>query len=139
MAKNSEPNKEEVVNHQVDSRIAAVRDLIFGENIQQYDSEFSDIYEKIKQLKESTKNNLSDAVNNLDNQLTEQKSSSADELSKAISHLENKLADLESLMDHKIQDLQDDLDKKLADLDDEKTDRRKLGKALEKIAMMLQE
>lgn len=33
----------------------------------------------------------------------------------------------------------DDLDKRLADLDDEKADRRKLGKALEKIAQMLQE
>ena len=42
-------------------------------------------------------------------------------------------------MDHKFQDLNDDLDKRLADLDDEKTDRRKLGKALEKIALMLQE
>ena len=49
------------------------------------------------------------------------------------------MADLESLMDLKIQDLNDDLDKKIADLDDEKADRKKLGKALEKIALMLQE
>ena len=42
-------------------------------------------------------------------------------------------------MEYKIQDLTEDLNKKIADLDNEKTDRRKLGKALEKIALMLQE
>ncbi|MHB0755006.1 hypothetical protein [Polaribacter sp. M15] len=117
MANNPETNKETTANQPVDSRIAAVRDLIFGENIQQYDSEFADVYNKIEALKNSTNKNLSEAVTNL----------------------ENKLADLESLVDHKFQDLNDDLDKRLADLDDEKADRRKLGKALEKIALMLQE
>lgn len=117
MAKNTEEKNEPVVNQQIDSRIAAVRDLIFGENIQQYDSEFADVYEKIKALQDESRRGLAEAVTNI----------------------ENKLADLESLVDHKFQDLQDDLDKRLADLDDEKTDRRKLGKALEKIALMLQE
>lgn len=113
MAKKSEESN----SNQVDSRIAAVRDLIFGENIQQYNTEFSDLYKKIENLQEETRKSLSDSVINL----------------------ENKLADLESLMEHKIQDLTEDLDKKITDLDDEKTDRRKLGKALEKIALMLQE
>ena len=98
-------------------RIAAVRELIFGENMKEYSSEFADVYNKIQSLKEATDKNLQEAVTNL----------------------ENKLADLESLMDHKFQDLNDDLDKRLADLDDEKADRRTLGKALEKIALMLQE
>ncbi len=117
MENNPETNKKPTANQQVDSRIAAVRDLIFGENIQQYDSEFADVYEKIESLKNSTNKNLAEAVTNL----------------------ENKLADLESLVDHKFQDLNEDLDKRLADLDDEKVDRKKLGKALEKIALMLQE
>lgn len=117
MEKKSEKNNAPETTQQVDSRIAAVRDLIFGENIQQYNSEFEDVFNRIKALQSKTESNLGDAVANL----------------------ENKLADLESLMDHKFQDLNDDLDKKLADLDDEKADRRKLGKALEKIAQMLQE
>lgn len=117
MEKKSEKNNAPEAPQQVDSRIAAVRDLIFGENIQQYNTEFEDVFNRIKALQQQTENNLGDAVTNL----------------------ENKLADLESLMDHKFQDLNDDLDKKLADLDDEKADRRKLGKALEKIAIMLQE
>jgi len=91
--------------------------LIFGENMQQYSTEFADVYDKIKSLENQTEKNLSEAVSNI----------------------EAKLADLESLMDHKFQDLTDDFEKKLADLDDEKADRKKLGKALEKIALMLQE
>jgi len=117
MAKNSEINNEQIDNQLVDSRLAAVRDLIFGENIQQYNAEFADVFDKIKALEVKTTKNLSESVINL----------------------ENKLSDLESLMDHKFQDLIDDLDKRMADLDDEKADRRKLGKALEKIAQMLQE
>lgn len=117
MAKNPEKNNEAAPNQQVDSRIAAVRDLIFGENIQQYDTEFADVYDKIKALKSDNEKGLAEAITNL----------------------ENKLSDLESLVDHKFQDLNDDLEKKLSDLDDEKADRRKLGKALEKIAQMLQE
>jgi vacuolar-type H+-ATPase subunit I/STV1 len=119
MSKNTEQNSEVEIKQlqQVDSRIAAVRDLIFGENIQQYNTEFADVYDKLKALENQTKSNLAESV----------------------IQLENKLADLESLMDHKFQDLSEDLDKRLADLDDEKADRRKLGKALEKIALMLQE
>ncbi len=117
MSQTPEQNNEAASNQPVDSRIAAVRDLIFGENIQRYDSEFADVYEKIEALKKQSNHNLAEAVTNL----------------------ENKLSDLESLVDHKFQDLNDDLDKRLADLDDEKADRRKLGKALEKIAQMLQE
>lgn len=117
MENKSENSKATKANQVEDSRIAAVRDLIFGENIQQYNSEFEDVFNRIKVLRDETQKNLGESVANL----------------------ENKLADLESLMDHKFQDLNEDLDKKLADLDDEKADRKKLGKALEKIALMLQE
>ena len=120
--KNNEPdanqNSETFANQQIDTRIAAVRDLIFGENIQQYNSEFEDVYNKIQLLKEESQRSLSESITQIEIY---------------------DLPDLESLVDHKFQDLTDDLDKKLADLDDEKTDRRKLGKALEKIALMLQE
>ncbi|PQJ82228.1 hypothetical protein [Polaribacter glomeratus] len=119
MAKDPQQENEGEIKQQqqVDTRIAAVRDLIFGENILQYNTEFADVYDKLKALENQTKSNLAESV----------------------SQLENKLADLESLMDHKFQDLSEDLDRRLADLDDEKADRRKLGKALEKIALMLQE
>ena len=118
MSKNSEQNNEgEVKQQQVDGRIAAVRDLIFGENIEQYEAEFAEVYDKLKVLEDKTNKKLAESVTNL----------------------ENKLVDLESLVDHKFQDLNDHLDKKIADLEDEKVDRRKLGVALEKIAQMLQQ
>ena len=101
----------------VDNRIAAVRDLIFGENILQYNTEFEDVFSRIKTLENDTQKNLGDSV----------------------ASLERKMADLESLMDHKFLDLNEELEQKLADLDHEKADRKKLGKALEKIALMLQE
>jgi archaellum component FlaC len=117
MANKTDQNKDAAAQQTADSRIAAVRDLIFGENIQQYNSEFADVYEKINALKQETNKNLSEAVGDI----------------------ESNLADLERLMDNKFQDLNSDLDKRLADLDNEKADRVKLGKALEKIALMLQE
>ena len=117
MGNKSEENAKAEEVKKTEDRIAAVRDLIFGENIQQYNSEFDEVSNRITALDQKTAKNLAASVE----------------------QLENKLADLESLMDHKFQDLNDDLDKRLADLDDEKADRRKLGKALEKIALMLQE
>ena len=117
MANKTNQNNEPAAAQQVDSRIAAVRDLIFEENIQQYNAEFEDVYDKIKSLKEATSRNLNEAV----------------------AEIESKLADLERLMDDKFQDLNSDMDKRLAELDDAKADRVKLGQALEKIALMLQE
>ena len=116
MGKKSEkPNA--AANPQEIDRIEAVKNLIFGENIKQYNNEFADVYDKIKDLKSNTEKNLEHSV----------------------ASLESKLADLESLMENKFQDLNNDLDKRLEELDDAKSDRRKLGKALEKIALMLQE
>jgi uncharacterized protein YukE len=117
MANKTDQNNDAAAHQPTESRIAAVRDLIFGENIQQYNSEFADVYDKIKTLQEESSKNLSEAVG----------------------EIESNLADLERLMDNKFQDLNSDLDKRLADLDDAKADRVKLGKALEKIALMLQE
>lgn len=113
---NQEPQNDTPIKPTVDSRIAAVRDLIFSENIEQYDAQFNEVNEQINQLREDTEKNLFDTTANL----------------------EQRLSDLESLMEQKFDALYDDLDKRLAKLDDDKADRRNLGKALEKIAIMLQ-
>lgn len=113
-------NKSEIKNGHIentDDRIAAVRELIFGDNIKQYNSEFDELSNKIKILEEK----------------------SSKDIASVVEQLEHKISDLENLLDHKFQELSDDLDKKIADLDEEKADRKKLGKALEKIALMLQE
>ena len=103
-------------NKMTDGRIAAVRDLIFGEDIKKYNSEFSKISKEITTLKKQTEEKILDSVK----------------------RLEDKLADLENLITHKIDSISSDLDKKIAD-NNNKEVRVKIGKALEKIALMLQE
>jgi len=100
----------------VDSRIAAVRDLIFGENMQQYDQDFSEVSSQIAKLKKDTDKNLSDLASNL----------------------QSKLDALQKSTNVSLEKLSTDIDKKLERLDEAKADRKKLGKALEKIALMLQ-
>ena len=111
--KQENPEKEQVA---VDNRIAAVRDLIFGENMQQYSHDFDDVYNKIK-LKEDTSENLSNTT----------------------TQLEDRINELEARIEKSIEDLSSDMTKRLDEIDDAKADRVKLGKALEKIALMLQE
>lgn len=113
---NPEQQNDTPIKPTVDSRIAAVRDLIFSENIEQYDAQFTEVNNQINELREETEKNLFETSANL----------------------EQRLSDLETLMEQKFDALYDDLDKRLAKLNDDKADRRNLGQALEKIALMLQ-
>ena len=67
MADNKENNKAAANSQKEIDRIAAVRELIFGENMKEYNSEFADVYDKIQSLKESSDKNLKEAVSNLEN------------------------------------------------------------------------
>ena len=99
-----------------DNRLAAVRDLIFGENIQQYEINFDEVYEKIAALRGDSDKKIASAVTNL----------------------ENKIEALQKATEASIEKFSADIDKKISNLEDAKADRKKLGKALEKIALMLQ-
>jgi uncharacterized protein YoxC len=109
--------KEKLVKSTVDSKIAAVRELIFGESMQEYSQEFDDVYTKIKKQKEEVTANL--AATSVE--------------------LENRITELQTSFEKSIQDLTSDLDQKLQELDEAKADRKKLGQSLEKIALMLQQ
>ena len=117
-------------NQPVDSRIAAVRDLIFGENMQQYDQDFTEVSSQIAELRKETDKNLATLVSNL--------GEGHKGLNDLSANLENKIAALQKYTETSLEKLATDLDKKFERLDDAKTDRKKLGKALEKIALMLQ-
>ena len=117
MDKKGDEIKSKVESSPVDSRIAAVHDLIFSENIQQYDSQFNEVNERIAELQAATEKNLAETN----------------------ASLENKIADLQKLMESTFNALNQDIDKRLEKLDDKKADRKVLGKALEKIAVMLQQ
>lgn len=127
---NSNKGKDTPSNQPVDSRIAAVRDLIFGENMQQYDQDFTEVTSQIAELKKETDKKLATLVSNLGD--------SDKGLSDLSTNLENKIVALQKSTEVSIEKLALDIDKKLARLDDAKSDRKKLGKALEKIALMLQ-
>ena len=91
--------------------------MIFSENIQQYDSKFNEVNERIAELQAATEKSLADTN----------------------ASLENKIVDLQNLMESTFKALNEDIDKRLERLDDKKTDRKVFGKALEKIAVMLQQ
>lgn len=109
--------KDQAMQNAVESKIAAVRDLIFGENMQEYSQEFDDVYAKLKKQKEETAENLANTTE----------------------RLENRINELQASLERSIEDLTSDMNQKLEELDDAKADRRKLGVALEKIAQMLQQ
>jgi hypothetical protein len=95
------------------SKIQAVKELIFGQEIQNYDAEFKEINSKIAK-------NAAQAIEDANSQ-----SKALNELEKAISN--------------RIDRLEADLIKKLTQLDDKKADRAKLGKMLIQIGEKLQD
>lgn len=90
------------------SKIEAIKNLIFGENIQQYDSEFEELKADILKKKEELNALISDA---------------REELSKSIDSLSTDL-------NIRISDLESKLEDRLDDIEDKKTSRDLLGKAL---------
>lgn len=90
------------------SRIEAIKNLIFGENIQQYNSEF----DQVKQDLQAKKLELINLIEE-----------TRYELSKAIDSLSTDL-------NIRITDLESKMDERLEQLDDDKTSRAMLGDAL---------
>lgn len=117
MTKNSNQENTNISGQDAASnRLAAVRDLIFGENMQQYEVNFDEVYDKIAKLQQETESKFADL---------------ADELDKKVTSLQN-------ASNASVEKLKEELANKIARLDEAKADRKKLGKALEKIAQMLQ-
>ena len=95
------------------SKLQAVKELIFGQEIQNYDAEFKDIH---KQIGDNKTQNIEDTLNQ----------------EKALSHLEKTIT-------ARIDRLEADLIKRLTILDNKKADRAKLGKMLIQIGEKLQD
>ncbi|ALM20834.1 hypothetical protein JCM19294_2396 [Nonlabens tegetincola] len=90
------------------SKLEAIKNLIFGENIQQYDSEFELLKKDLQKKKQELQDLIDDA--------REELSKSIDSLS---TDLNIRLTDLESKMEDR-----------LDELDDAKTSRKMLGDSL---------
>lgn len=100
-----------------DPKIEAVKQLIFGENMQQYDSEFNEIRALIKK----TRNEIEDELNETRDSLT------------------NMINDLRSDMNKKVTQLRKEMDENVADLDDRKMNRKLLGALLQEMGKQISE
>ncbi|MFY0591547.1 hypothetical protein [Roseivirga sp.] len=112
----------------VDPKIEAVKQLIFGENMQQYDSEFNEIKALIKKTRTDVENEINDtrdALNKLINQTKE--------------GLTNDISDLRSDMNKKVTQLRSDMDDSVADLDEKKVNRKLLGTMLQEMGKQIAE
>jgi len=90
------------------SKIEAIKNLIFGENIEQYDSEFDKVRKEIEKKKTALENYIDEVRNEL--------MQSIDSLSTDISI--------------RMTDLEDSLQAKTEALTEDKVDRKELGKLL---------
>ena len=127
MAKKEEAPKAPA-NPASDPKIEAVKQLIFGENMQQYDNEFNEIKNLIKKTRteiESELNETRDALNKLINQTTDA--------------LTNEIQDLRSDMNKKVTQLRADMDETVADLEDRKLNRKLLGTLLQEMGKQIAE
>lgn len=110
--------EEKTINNEVNrSKIEAIKDLIFGENIVEYDSEFESIKKDILKKKEdlehlidTTQASLNEAIDNLSTDLN-----------------------------IRITSLEDDLEAKFNTLDEKKMDRKLLGNLLIKLGNKISE
>ncbi|GAB5524676.1 MAG: hypothetical protein Roseis2KO_25480 [Roseivirga sp.] len=111
-----------------DPKIEAVKQLIFGENMQQYDSEFSEVRATIKKTKQELVNEIDETRDALTNLINETREA----LTKAVS-------DLRSDTNKKVSQLREDMDESIADLDDRKLNRKLLGALLQEMGKQIAE
>lgn len=114
MAGNKDSKKTESAGDQ-SSKLDAIKDIIFGQQIQEYEKEFEEIRQTIEANSEA-----SDASRTaMQEQLTKQLETIQEQLSRQIEASQEKLL------------------KEIAKLSDQKTDRKALGKMLENIGNKL--
>lgn len=129
MAKQKEASEEAAsAGMSGDPKIEAVKQLIFGENMQQYDSEFNEVRATIKK----TKQELVDEIDETRGALTDLINETRESLNKALSDLRNDT-------NKKVSTLREDMDESIADLDDRKLNRKLLGALLQEMGKQISE
>ncbi len=100
-----------------DAKIDAIKQLIFGENIEQYDEEFKAIRDNIHAAQQ---------------QMNERLENTAAELKKLIETIQNE-------QDQKLNELKSQMDEEVKDLKNTKLDRQLLGDLLQEIGGKIKE
>ncbi|MBL4709037.1 MAG: hypothetical protein JKY48_11440 [Flavobacteriales bacterium] len=112
----SKKEQDTVVENVNDTKMDAIKQLIFGENMVEYDQRFQKMMEKL----EDTHRLLEEKIEQLDHTLNAT------------------IVDLNSEFESKRLKLEDDFNIAFDKLDNKKTDRKALGKMLETIGTKLQ-
>lgn len=107
--------------------INQIRDLIFGENIREYNRKFVEVEKELAKLHETVKEQ-SKSIQELQNKIKAANQS-----------IESTIAKSEQTFLQRIDDLRRELDQKLARLAEDKTDRLKIGNYLIEIGMRLKD
>jgi len=135
MAKQKEEAPKEAAKEEVsgagmsgDPKIEAVKQLIFGENMQQYDSEFNEVRATIKKTKQE-----------LVNEIDETRTALTDLINETRESLNKALSDLRNDMNKKTSQLREDMDESIADLDERKVNRKLLGELLQMMGKQIAE
>lgn len=112
-----EPSEDQVEENNLttDDRLEAVRDLLFGQNVQEYRGEFKELKDQLNQNKEDLDKGVTDLQSDL--------------LAK-LEAIDKKLSD-------RIEEMNSQLNSKLDSLNNDKVDRKKLAKLLQSIASEL--
>ena len=111
---NKTTNKSDELNSK---KIDAIKELIFGENMEEYDHKFHDLFDKIEAFHD---------------EFEERMLKTNSKIVSDVKHLAKKT-------DNHIESLKNELAKQIAKLDDEKSDKRTLGKMLGEISKKLLE
>lgn len=117
LEENNRENQGKVVEETSDPRIDAIKDIIFGENIKEYDAEFK----KIKEYIEEQKSILETAIDSLR------------------SDMDKLLEEVRNDFDDSVKSLKNRTLEEMNNLDDTKANRATLGSMLEDIGKKLQE
>jgi|GEM_PF-816594 len=117
LEENNIEDQGKVVEETSDPRIDAIKDIIFGENIKEYNAEFR----KIKEYIEEQKAILETAIDSLR------------------SDMDKLLEEVRNDFDDSVKSLKDRTLEEMNNLDDAKTNRATLGSMLEDIGKKLQE
>jgi len=117
MAKNANTNTEANKIHDTTSKIDAIKQLIFGENIVEYNHEFENVKQDILQKKRELENLMDEVKIEL------------------LQHLDNISTDLNI----RITDIENRIDDRADVLDDKKIDRKLLGDLIIKLGEKINE
>jgi len=110
-----EPNAEEVQFQKEFNKLNSIRDILFGENMQEYQKEFDEIKSIIRDNQDRTDNRISDMR----------------------TEIMDKINALEESVNARMTRTEESLSDKIADLKDAKTDRKALSSLFMDIARQL--